>query len=182
MNSKYGEVSCLRRSMYHSGSSNITIFEGNKEKFSFCKCSTSLHSASHIFSDHLQELQFTRVLLWLIKCYQVYLWLKYCASRYICSTSILTRRLAGTVNLIGQYHWHILLCSHPGFSSSQMVWLLSTIWRHVCSTDFLLCLTYKTSCSFRIWWMICDLEYRHGLEVCSAHNQKICSLSQSLKI
>jgi hypothetical protein len=85
-------------------------------------------------------------------------------------------------NMIGQYHWHILLCSHPGFSSSQMVWLLSTIWRHVCSTDILLCLTYKTACSFRIWWMICDLEYGHGLEVCSAHNQKVCRLSQSLKI
>jgi 3-methyladenine DNA glycosylase AlkD len=30
--------------------------------------------------------------------------------------------------------------------------------------------------------MICDLEYGHGLEVCSAHNQKVCRLSQSLKI
>jgi len=77
LNSKYGEVCCLWRPMYYSGSSNTTIFEGNKEKFSFCKYSTSLHSASHTFSDHLQELQFMRVLLWLIRCYQVLLWLKY---------------------------------------------------------------------------------------------------------
>lgn len=79
LNSKYGEVSCLWRFMYYLESSNTTIFEGKKEKFTFCKCSTSLHSASHTFSDHLQELQFMRVLLWLIRCYQVLLWLKYSA-------------------------------------------------------------------------------------------------------
>jgi hypothetical protein len=48
LNSKYGEVSCLWRFMYYSRSSNTTIFEGNKE-FSFCKCSTYLHWASHTF-------------------------------------------------------------------------------------------------------------------------------------
>jgi hypothetical protein len=77
LKSKYGEVSCLWRFLYYSRSSNTTIFEGNKEKFSFCKCSTALHSVSHTFSDHLQEFQFMRVLLWLIRCYQVLLWFTY---------------------------------------------------------------------------------------------------------
>jgi len=110
--------------------------------FSWSLARTPVHKGTFVAYQMLSGLSLTQ-----ISCLKIYM-------QHIDPN----KETAGTVNLIGQYHWHILLCSHPGFSSSQMIWLLSTIWRHVCSTDFLLCLTYKTSCSFQN--MVDDLWFR----------------------